>query len=333
MLLSETDLATVLSVAKYERTYTVDDQFTVHVFGYKAGEERGLVKFTSKKHSPRLKNTISLGTPEFYRRDRDVLQPNGSVDPFSEGADPFEAEFAIENPGAPATASFESGGSSPVAINRVGYNPGWIFCVARSGTPGFRETEAYFRDEGYELGTPLRDPATVVAAKLGCDFGRYGLANLDVVRSMSMNTLRATGNGLAVFHGPVRYVEATTRDTYLDQLATAPVSPLAALEAVFTKHDRFAREREYRFLVCGWGPPRENQVILPLGHFMRDVFAAGPTRGLLAAASFVGTNGTDGVAPRNPLRRRSLRALLYAPAKPLKNMRVTIPSSGGRRST
>jgi len=331
--LSEDELETVLSVARYERSCTVDNRFTVHVFGYKvdADDDGGLVKFTSKEHGPSFTNTISLGTPEFYRRDRTAVQPDGSVDPFSEGVDPFEAEFVIESPGAEVTVSMESGASSPAAINRLGYNPGWIFCVAKSmRNPDFSETVEYFREQGHELMTPLRAPATVVAARLGCDFGRYGIPNIEVFSFVeSMDTLRATGNGVVVLHGPVQYTEASTRHTRLHQLATAPVSPLAALEAVFTKQDKFARECEYRFLVCGWGPPREKQVILPLGQPMRDVFAAGPARNLLEVASVAEPNEPEGVVPSNPLRRQSVRALLYGPAKPLKNMMVTIPFNSG----
>ena len=214
-----------------------------------------LVKFTEPRFALNLADSLSLATPEFYRTREGW---DGRVD---------DQEATIEHKIPRWTAI----NNVPVRCMSSAelYNAGWLCCVSnlQNNADGDR-LRKYFFERGLRSFTILRTDPARFALQLGIDFGRLCLEKKGFCGKPqdTAEDIADYGKLVSIVHGSVLYME--------DRAEFLKKWPLEyrGLLSHFVKGVEFKIQREYRFLIMGWGEPQCLQVPLPISNEMRNLF-------------------------------------------------------------
>ncbi len=241
---------------KFKVVTTPLESFTNPFFGRRKDEAlHMLVKFTEPKFALNLADALSLATPEFYRK---MKSWNGRVDD----------QEAIVGTNIPRWVKIND---TPVRCTSSAelYNAGWLCCVSnlQNNAEGNR-LRNYFFKRGLWSFTILRTDPVRFALQLGIDFGRLCLEK-EGICGKSQDTAKDIadyGKFLSIVYGSVLYVQ--------DRAEFLKKCPLEyrGLLSHFVKGVEFKIQREYRFLIMGWGEPQCPQILLPISNEMRSLF-------------------------------------------------------------
>lgn len=229
-----------------------DHGFSVLPMRYGEPANGQLYKMTRREHSPTQSLRLSVGTLSYYQNT----------------VDENEASFTYHRSGATIRTMDGTEIPLPPGLGRVSLNPCWIHCTTLSGeSDPDMFGHADWRNEGFEVATPIVCPTDHFAYMIGAAFGVWSKPRVrEVYEALhSEKALQATMSAITVVHGPVRYMPAAERNEHLRTLSRMD-SPLALAEHLFTKTEEFAWEREYRFGILGWGRPLKDHVLLPVNH-------------------------------------------------------------------
>ena len=214
-----------------------------------------LVKFTEPKFALSLADALSLATPEFYRK---MKSWNGRVDD----------QEAIVEAKIPRWVKIND---TPVRCTSSAelYNDGWLCCVSnlQNNAEGNR-LRNYFFERNLRSFTILRTDPARFALQLGIDFGRLCLEKEGICGKPqdTAEDIADYGKLLSIVYGSVFYEQ--------DRAEFLKKCPLEyrGLLSHFVKGVEFKIQREYRFLIMGWGEPQCLQVLLPISNEMRNLF-------------------------------------------------------------
>ena len=274
---TDQEMEAFLSAFRHECSYLVD-RFSVVVFGRTSMRTDGrLFRFVSKRYLPSVCNTVRLTSPMSYGHDEqspgvDVRFGSPLWLREKRRGDGREGIFTLTGDFVDRLCPGLNTQIDTKGLLHVGFNSGWMLCTALvSDLKTMNVVRSQFPGKAV---VKIRDDHTGFATRLGIAFGRY--QHHEITKGTRLyrmvfdeGVLKATVGAIAVFHGPVKYMEESRRNAYLTDLAESQ-GPLVALETQFTKTKSFEEEHEYRFLVCGWGVPNRPHVTL----CMDDVLCA-----------------------------------------------------------
>ena len=210
-----------------------------------------LVKFTEPKFALNLADSLSLATPEYYRT---MNSWDGRVDDQEATIETKQSRWIMIN-------------NTPVwcVSSSVSYNAGWLFCVSnlQNDTDGDRLRQ-YFFERGLWSLTSLKPDIKRFAFQLGADFGRFSLAKINIYKKQSDDF--TYDRSVLVIYGSVLYVEEPA------EFMRAYPKEHHRILGHFVKRKEFAVQREYRFLIVGWGEPKCPQILLPISMELRELF-------------------------------------------------------------
>ena len=210
-----------------------------------------LVKFTEPKFALNLADSLSLATPEYYRT---MNSWDGRIDDQEAVIETKHPHWIMIN-----DRPFWCLSSS------VSYNAGWLFCVSnlRNDAAGDQLRQHFFERGLWSL-TSLRSDIKRFAFQLGADFGRFGLANRNIYKKQSGDF--TDDKSVLVVYGSVLYMEDRA------EFLKAYPEEYRSILGHFVKRKEFAVQREYRFLIAGWGKPQCPQILLPISMELRELF-------------------------------------------------------------
>lgn len=241
---------------KFKVVTTPLELFTNPFFGRRKDDVlHMLVKFTEPKFALNLADSLSLATPGFYR---EMKSWDGRVDD-------QEATMEIKTP------HWITINDTPVwcTSSSESYNAGWLYCVSnlQNNADGDR-LRNYFFERGLWSFTILRTEPAQFALQLGIDFGRLCLEKEGICGKPqdTAEDIADHGKLLGIVYGPVLYVQDRT-----EFLKKCPLEYRGML-CHFVKGVEFEIQREYRFLILGWGEPQCSQILLPISNELRNLF-------------------------------------------------------------
>ena len=214
-----------------------------------------LVKFTEPKFALNLADSLSLATPEFYRK---MKSWDGRVD---------DQEATIET----KIPRWITINDTPVWCTSFSesYNAGWLCCVSnlQNNADGDRLRNHFF-ERGLWSFTILRTDPARFALQLGIDFGRLCLEKEDICGKLqdTAEDIADYGKLLSIVYGSVLYVQDRA-----EFLKKCPLEYRGMLSH-FVKGVEFEIQREYRCLILGWGEPQCPQILLPISNELRNLF-------------------------------------------------------------
>ena len=241
---------------KFTVVTTPLESFTNPFFGRRNDEAlHMLVKFTEPKFALNVADSLSLATPEFYRQ---MKSWDGRVDD-------QEATIGTKIP------RWVTINDTPVwcTSSSESYNAGWLCCVSnlQNNAAGNRLRNYFFKRDLWSF-TILRTDPTRFALQLGIDFGRLCLEKEDICGKPQDTTedIANCGKLLSIVYGSVWYVQ--DRAEFLKKCP----SEYRGMLSHFVKGVEFEIQREYRFLIMGWGEPQCPQILLPISNELRNLF-------------------------------------------------------------
>lgn len=241
---------------KFKVVTTPLESFTNPFFGRRKDEAlHMLVKFTEPKFALNLADALSLATPEFYRK---MKSWNGRVD---------DQEAIVET----KIPRWVKINDTPVRCTSSAelYNAGWLCCVSnlQNNADGDR-LRNYFFERNLRSFTILRTEPARFALQLGIDFGRLCLEKEGICGKPqdTAEGIADYGKLISIVYGSVLYVQ--DRVGFMKKCP----SEYRGMLSHFVKGVEFKIQREYRFLIMGWGEPQRLQVLLPISNEMRNLF-------------------------------------------------------------
>ena len=214
-----------------------------------------LVKFTEQNFALNLAGSLSLATPEFYRTTKSW---DGRVDDQEATIETTISRWiTINDTRVWCTSSSES------------YNAGWLCCVSnlQNNEDGGR-LRNYFFERGLWTFTILGTDPVRFALQLAVDFGRLCLEKEGICGKPQDTAADIADYGklISIVYGSVLYVQDRA-----EFLKKCPLEYRAMLSH-FVKGVAFEIQREYRFLILGWGEPQCPQLLLPISNELRNLF-------------------------------------------------------------
>lgn len=241
---------------KFKVVTTPLENFTSPFFGRRKDDAlHMLVKFTEQRFALNSADSLSLATPEFYRK---MKSWDGRVD---------DQEATIET----KTSRWITINDTPVwcTSSSALYNAGWLCCVSnlQNDADGDR-LRNYFFERGLWSFTILRTDPARFALQLGIDFGRLCLKKEGICGKShdTAEDIADYGKLISIVYGSVLYVQDRA-----EFLSKCP-SEYRGIFSHFVKGVEFEIQREYRFLILGWGEPQCPQILLPISNELRNLF-------------------------------------------------------------
>ena len=241
---------------KFKVVTTPLESFTNPFFGRRKAETlHMLVKFTEPKFALNVAGSLSLATPEFYRR---MKSWDGRVD---------DQEATIET----KIPRWVTINDTPVWCTSSAelYNAGWLCCVSKlqNNADGDR-LRSYFFQRGLWSFTILRADPAQFALQLGKDFGRLCLEKEGICGKPqdAAEDIADHGKLLRIVYGSVLYEQ--DRAEFLKKCP----SEYRGMLSHFVKGVEFEIQQEYRFLILGWREPQCPQILLPISNELRNLF-------------------------------------------------------------
>ena len=224
---TDSEMAAFSAAFAHHCTHLVDDRFTVVVFGRTSPPTSGaLVKYVAAAHRPAVTNDIRLASGVSYGHDEQ--HPGADVrfgSPLwlrqTHDGDSHEGGFTLTEEFLDEICPGLTDETDARGLFHAFFNPGWIFCSAL--VPDQRTMDVVASRFAGRDAVYIREAPSAFAARLGIQFGRHQLdkvTNGTTLYKIVLHDrdLRAAAGAIAVFHGPVEYMDEARRNAYLSHL-------------------------------------------------------------------------------------------------------------------
>ena len=246
----------------------IDGSFTVYAAPFwspwSPAPAHILTKFTKPEHSLNVADRLSLITPEYCRSvEGDEVGLKDKQE--ATIVDNIPHEISIQN----LSAGWKEAVPFECVESSIKSNLGWMLCMAQLPLNVEKDQKImqHFRELGLYRYTMLKGSnITRLAFHIGIDFGRYELKHIKNMHDKLYKDNVNTRNAIVVLHGPVIYLP--DKDRFLKECKNESKWMMNH----FVKRREFSIQREYRFLVMGWGPPKCQQILLPISNELRSFF-------------------------------------------------------------